>query len=148
MPHAASPLPSFIYFYLFIYFMFWLCWIFIAAHRLFSTCGEQGLLCCGLRASHCGGFSCPQAWVLGARPSVVAARGLSSCGAGASLLHSVWDLPGSGIKPVSRALAGGFLTTAPPGKSLGSKFLLLFYFMYTKFVSVNPILLICLSPLW
>ena len=26
------------------------------------------------------------------------------------------DLPGPGLKPVSPALAGGFLTTAPPGK--------------------------------
>ena len=29
----------------------------------------------------------------------------------------MWDLPGPGIEPVSAALAGGFLTTAPPGKS-------------------------------
>ena len=29
----------------------------------------------------------------------------------------MWDLPGPGLKPVSPALAGGFLTTAPPGKS-------------------------------
>ena len=28
----------------------------------------------------------------------------------------MWDLPGSGLEPVSPALAGGFLTTAPPGK--------------------------------
>ena len=30
----------------------------------------------------------------------------------------MWDLLGPGIEPVSPALAGGFLTTAPPGKSL------------------------------
>ena len=30
----------------------------------------------------------------------------------------MWDLPGPGIEPVSPALAGGFLTTVPPGKSL------------------------------
>ena len=36
----------------------------------------------------------------------------------------MWDLPGPGLEPVSPALAGGFLTTAPPGKSLLS-FLLL-----------------------
>ena len=30
----------------------------------------------------------------------------------------MWDLPGLGLEPVSPALAGGFLTTAPPGKSL------------------------------
>ena len=29
----------------------------------------------------------------------------------------MWDLPGPGIKLVSLALAGGFLTTGPPGKS-------------------------------
>ena len=30
----------------------------------------------------------------------------------------MWDLPRSGIEPVSPALAGGFLTTVPPGKPL------------------------------
>ena len=61
--------------------------------------------------------------------SVVVARGLSSCGSQALecrlssrgtwayLLHGMWDLPGPGLEPVSPALAGGFLTTAPPGKS-------------------------------
>ena len=29
----------------------------------------------------------------------------------------MWDLPGPGIEPMSPALAGGFLTTVPPGKS-------------------------------
>ena len=29
----------------------------------------------------------------------------------------MWDLPGPGLDPVAPALAGGFLTTAPPGKS-------------------------------
>ena len=28
----------------------------------------------------------------------------------------MWDLPGPGLEPVFPALAGGFLTTAPPGK--------------------------------
>ena len=28
----------------------------------------------------------------------------------------MWDLPGPGLEPVPPALAGGFLTTAPPGK--------------------------------
>ena len=41
---------------------------------------------------------------------------LSSCGARAQLLRGLWDLPGPGLEPVSPALAGGFLTTAPPGK--------------------------------
>ena len=87
-------------------------------------------LCCGARAAHCGGFSCCRARALGVQASVVVARGLSSCGlwalerrlsscgARALLLHSMWDLPGPGIEPVSPASAGGFLTTVPPGKSL------------------------------
>ena len=32
------------------------------------------------------------------------------------------DLPGPGLEPVSPALAGGFLTTAPPGKSQEGSF--------------------------
>ena len=32
-------------------------------------------------------------------------------------VHGMWDLPRPGLEPVSPALAGGFLTTAPPGKS-------------------------------
>ena len=34
------------------------------------------------------------------------------------------DLPGSGIKPASPVLAGGFLTTGPPGKSKGRHLLM------------------------
>ena len=59
------------------------------------------------------------------RASVVVAHGLSSCGswalecssfgAQALLLHGMWDLPGPGLKPVSPALEGRFLTTAPRG---------------------------------
>ena len=48
--------------------------------------------------------------------SVVVVQGLS-CSA------EMWDLPGPGIEPVSPALAGGFLTTAPPGKPLHYYFL-------------------------
>ena len=68
---------------------------------------------------------------LGTWTSVVVARGLSSCGSRAIehrlsscgtrawLLRGMWDLPRPGLEPVSPALAGGFLTTAPPGQSLG-----------------------------
>ena len=79
-------------------------------------------LCWGARASHCGGFSCCGAWALGAWASVVVARRLSSCGARASLLRGMWDLPGPGLKAVSPALAGGLLTTALPGKPLDDCF--------------------------
>ena len=30
----------------------------------------------------------------------------------------MWDLPRPGMEPVSPVLAGGFLTTGPPGKTL------------------------------
>ena len=82
-----------------------------------------------VQASHCGGFSCCGAPALGTWASVVVAHRLSSCGswaldrrlssygARALLLRGMWDLPGPGLEPVSPALAGGFLTTAPPGKS-------------------------------
>ena len=85
---------------------------------------------CGAQASHCGGLSCCRAQALGARASVVVTcrlsscgsqaleHRLSSCGARAQSLRGMWDLPGPGPEPVSPALAGGLLTTAPPGKSL------------------------------
>ena len=40
---------------------------------------EEATPCCSAQASHCGGFSCCEAWALGAQASVVAACGLSSC---------------------------------------------------------------------
>ena len=40
----------------------------------------------------------------------------------------MWDLPGPGLEPMSPALAGGFLTTAPPGKP---EFLILDVIKYT-----------------
>ena len=86
-------------------------------------------------------------WSMGSRPrglqylwsmgSVVVAHGLSSCGSwaverklsscDAYLLHGMWDLPGRGFEPMSPALAGRFLTTAPPGKSRQLTFLFFFF---------------------
>ena len=34
------------------------------------------------------------------------------------VVHGMWDLPRSGIKPVSPTLASGFFTSEPPGKPL------------------------------
>ena len=34
----------------------------------------------------------------------------------------MWDLPGPGLEPMFPALAGGFLTTAPPGKPCSKVF--------------------------
>ena len=67
----------------------WLLWL----QSTGSRCA--GFSSCGLRALECR---------------------LSSCGTRAQLLRSMWDPPGPGLKPMSPALAGGFLTTVPPGK--------------------------------
>ena len=101
--------------------------------QAFSTCGERGLLFVAVRGLLIAvGSLCCGAQALGAWASVVVARGLSSCGsralecrlsscgARAYLLRRMWDLPRPGLEPMSPALAGGFLTTAPPGKSSGS----------------------------
>ena len=71
-------LNSFIFY--FILFYFWLHWVFIAARGLSLVAASGPTLCCGARASHCGGFSCCRAWALGARASEVAAHRLGSCG--------------------------------------------------------------------
>ena len=88
-----------------------------------SSCGDRGLLSrCGSRASHCRGFPCcgaqaPGGSAFSSCSSQALEQRLNSYGARAWLLLGMWDLPGSGIKPVSPALAGRFLSTVPPGKS-------------------------------
>ena len=77
--------------------------------RAFSSCGKRGPLFITVRGP------------LTIAASVVAehrlqTRRLSSCGSRAQLLRGMWDLPRAGLEPVSPALAGGFSTTAPPGK--------------------------------
>ena len=80
----------------------------------FSGCSKWVLLSgCGAQDSHCSGFSCCWAQAGGC-------SGFRSCGTWAQLLLSMWDLPRPGIKPMSPAPAGRFLTTEPPGKSNAS----------------------------
>ena len=50
---------------------FWLHWVFDAAW-LFSSLGEQGLLCSCVWDSHCSDFFCCRAWSLGAWALVLA----------------------------------------------------------------------------
>lgn len=82
---------------------------------------EQGLLssCSVAQASHCDGFSYCTAWGLSRLGlQQLQHMGLSSCGTWAKLLLGTCDLPRPQIKLVSPAVADGFLTTGPPGKSL------------------------------
>ena len=76
----------------------------------------------GVRASHCGGFSCCGAQALGTWASVVVADGLSSCG--------MWDLPRPGLEPMSPALAGEDFTFYHL-----SGVLLIFFFFLIPFIA-------------
>ena len=104
-PTSRNHSSFFIYIYKFIYFL--------AAPGFLQLRQVEATLCCSAVASVCF-----RAWAPGTQGSVVVAHRLSSCGTRAQLLCGMWDLPGPGLAPVSPALAGGFLTTAPPGKPL------------------------------
>ena len=60
--------------------VFWLHWVFIAAHGLSLVVASGGYSSGGVQASHCSGFSCCGVRALGVRASVAVARGFSSCG--------------------------------------------------------------------
>ena len=85
--------------------------LFIAASRVFSSCGERGLISsCRTRASHCSGFSCCGAWAqkcvsFSGCGSWALEHRLSSCGTRALLSCGLWNLPGPGIKPMSPYIA-------------------------------------------
>ena len=112
-----------------ILFIFCLCWVFVAARRLSLVAawgGYSSLQCAGFSlqwllllqstGSRHAGFSSCGTWHSSCGSQALELR-LSSCGARALLLCSMWDLPGPRHEPMCPALAGRFLTTAPPGKS-------------------------------
>ena len=136
-----SHLP--IFYFIFLILFICLCWVSIAPLGLSLVAASGGypsLQCAGfslqwlllLRSTgsrHVGFSSCStraqQLWCTGCRVHGLSSCGsralerrLSSCGVWAQLLCGVWYLPGPGLEPVSAALAGGFLTTAQPGKSI------------------------------
>ena len=85
----------------------------LSANRDYSMAGSQashwrGFSYYGAQALGCPGFSSCSSQAPGHR--------LGSCCTWGQWLHGMWDLPGSGIKPMSAALAGGFFATEPPGK--------------------------------
>ena len=117
---ASTPLfalffKSYLSVCLFIYFL--LSWVFIDTHGLllavwaFSRWGEWGLLSsCGGHAPGFTGFSC-------CRAGALEHAGFSRCTKWAQELQLMGPeacgilVPGPGIKPMSTALAGKFLTT-------------------------------------
>ena len=78
--------------------------------RAFSSCSKRGPLFLAVR----GPLTIAASLVAEHRFQT---RRLSSCGSQTQLLRGMWDLPRPELEPVSPALAGRFLTTAPPGKS-------------------------------
>ena len=91
--------------------------------RGYSLLAVHGFLivAASLGADH--GLSSCSFWVL--------EFGLVSCGPRASLLLSIWGLPGPGIEHVSSAWAGEFLSTGPLGKLM-----FLFLYSYVPLVSL------------
>ena len=92
--------------------------------RAFSSCGKWGPLFIAVR----GPLAIAACLVAEHR---LQTRRLSSCGSRAQSLRGTWDPPRPELEPVSPALAGGFSTTAPPGKPQFSLFLK-FYSMVWK----------------
>ena len=79
-------------------------WVFVAASRL-SLAVESG----HYSSLWCAGFS--RQWLL-------LLQSTGSRRTGSILAPSMWKLPRAEVEPMSSpALAGGFLTTGPPGKS-------------------------------
>ena len=85
-----------------VFISLWPCWVFIAARGLPLVAASRGYSL----LQHTG-FSF--LWLFFLQTTGSRAQ--------AQLLHSMWNLPRPGTEPVSPALAGGLLSTGPPGKS-------------------------------
>ena len=105
--------------------------------RAFSSCGKWGPLLIAVR----GPLTVLASPVAEHR---LQTRRLSSCDSRAQPLRGMWDPPGSGHEPVSPALAGGFPTTAPPGKP-GLTLLITYCTISEKTWSVFKVILIYIS---
>ena len=81
--------------------------------QAFSGCCEQG--------SPFGPFMAfSLRWLLLFQSVGSRCMGFNRCSTRTELLWGMWDLPGPGMEPVSSALAGGFLSTGLPEKSLNT----------------------------
>ena len=88
--------------------IFWWHWVFIAAGGLSLAVVNRGYSLLPRV-----GFSL--LWLL--LLQIMGSKGTQASVVVASRLHSMWNFPRPGIKPMSPALAGGFLFSVPPGKS-------------------------------
>ena len=85
----------YLYFFFLILFIYWLHWVFVAAHSLSLVVVCRFLVVVA---------------------SLVVEHRLSSCGTWTKFPCMMWNLPRPSVNPVSPVLAGGFCTTGPPGK--------------------------------
>ena len=85
------------------FFFFFNIYLILAALGL--RCCARAFPCSGTQFSHCCGFSCCWAWVLGHR--------YSRCGHWLCCSGGMCKLSRSGMVPVSPALAGGLLASRP-----------------------------------
>ena len=67
---------------------FWLCWIFIPEWAFSLVAVSSGVFFSGARGSHCGGFACCRAWLLGCVGFSTCSMWTMSCGSQA-LEHSL-----------------------------------------------------------
>ena len=127
--------------YLFIYLFLAVLGLSFCA-RAFSSCGKWGPLFIAVR----GPLTITASLVAEHR---LQTRRLSNCGSRAQPLRGMWDLPRPGLEPVSPALAGGFSTTAPPGKPPTSFDRLYFHHHSTQniFFFINLFFYGCVRPL-
>ena len=85
------------------FFSNWVSWVFLAAHGISLVMESRDY-----SSLQCTGFSLQWLLLLQSTGSAVVAHKLHC---------DTWNLPRPGIKPLSPALAGGFSTSGPPGKS-------------------------------
>ena len=113
---------------------------------LFICFASLGLFCCAVLLCLQRAGAAPQlqragfsvTWLLLLQSAGSRAQD-RSCGAWASLLRGLWDLPGSGIKPMSPALAGRLSTAGLPGKSRVFVFILLGFSCFMPILDRNPL---------
>ena len=109
----ADSLPSEIFLKFIYVFIFGGAGSLVLCMRAFSSCGAQAFHCggfyCGIQALGQVGFSSCGSQALEPR--------LSSHGTWAYSSQGMWNLPGPRIKSMFPALAGGFLSSGPQGKS-------------------------------
>ena len=140
-----------------------ICWVLAAlglrcCTRAFSSCSEPGplyfpfagfslhwLLLLGSTGSRCTGFSNSSIRLCSCGSRALEC-GLSSYGTRAhtcQLLQGMWNPYGPEVEPMSPALAGEFLSTASPGKSLlcflNSQLLLRFDFLIFQMEIISQV---------